>query len=189
LDDYVVAGRDLTDAVHHVPRGGPGGRQRRRLGQRNLVRDPQHRVRRRRDQLGEPTGHIAADDPRLRAVATLAGAAARTRPAAHGGVDDHSCTFGDARRAAAGRRDRAGDVHSGDVRQREAGDDGRPLALDHVEPVEGTGAHSDEHLARTRFRLRDDLQPHDLGAAEVGLHHGSHRCPIPSSEFDRHLAL
>ena len=129
-----------------------------------------------------PPGVVAAhhlDVGTERVVPRPAGAAL---PALNGGVDDHARALPDPFDVGADGDDLAGDVHPGDVGERETGEQRRPLALEHVEAVERGRPHADDDVGRSGHRLRDVDDLEDLRPAEGAVQHGLHRDrPLPSA--------
>ena len=177
VDQDRFSGRQAAHREQGVPGGEPGGGEGGRRLVRHGVGQPVHVGLGGQAQLGVATVDGAADHPELAVQVAPTGELRAVGHLGEGGVDDDSIAERDARDVGSDRDDLPGHIHSGDVREREAGQVVPAVALHHVEVVErGVGdAHHD--VPPARFGIRHRLVAKDLGSARFGVAQCSHVSP------------
>jgi hypothetical protein len=195
VDDDLLARSQARRADETAPGGDAGGGDGRRLDVADPLRDGEDVAPGHRAALGVAAGAVAADRRRVGAGAVVARPAGGAGAARHAGLHDDAPAHERGVDAVAHLHHLTSDVHAGDVRQAEAREQRRPLALEEVQAVHARRAHLDDHLARARHGIGevDELEHLRTTVDSVldRLHGARHlpRAPAPRTRLSVTAAL
>jgi hypothetical protein len=167
VDEHGLAERQPPGLEQGMVGGEKGGREGGRRVPRHVVGHAVDVGRGHEAALGVTAGDGASDHPELPVEVTHPGEPRPIGGAGERRVDDHPLPHCDAVDLGADRRHGPGEVHPGDVRQREPGQCEPPVALHDVEVVERGGGDVDHDVHRPRLGVGDVAVLEDVGPARV----------------------